>query len=140
MKLSEACEKYIASQKEKGQRPSSLGTIQRTLKLLISEMGEDKDVEKILPVHVDKFFKSEAATMQHGKDGLKPRAEASVLQIRRIVRMAILYWKETGLIDRLPLPTDEKEFLEKKGKKPAKPAEKNTTDILESPEVIPDKT
>ena len=56
MTLKEACEKYVASQEAKGQSASTLGTIRRTLTLLTSEMGEDKEVEKILPVHVDKFF------------------------------------------------------------------------------------
>jgi len=116
MKLNEACEKYVASQEKKGQSASTLGTIRRTLKLLTDEMGEDKEVEKILPVHVDKFFKSEAATMQPGKDGMKPRAEPSVLQIRRIVRMAIIWWHEQGLIVRLPLPGEEKAIAEKKAK------------------------
>lgn len=116
MKLSEACEKYVANQEEKGQSASTLGTIRRTLKLLTGEMGEDKEVGKILPVHVDKFFKSEAATMQPGKDGLKPRAKPSVLQIRRIVRMAITWWHEKGLIERLPLPGEEKAIAEKKAK------------------------
>jgi hypothetical protein len=116
MKLSEACEKYVASQEEKGQSASTLGTIHRTLKLLTGEMGEDKEVAKILPVHVDKFFKSEAATMQPGKKGLKPRAEPSILQIRRIVRMAITWWHEQGLIERLPLPGAQKALAEKKTK------------------------
>ena len=120
MTLKEACEKYVASQEEKGQSASTLGTIRRTLNLLTGEMGEDKEVEKILPVHVDKFFKSEAATMQPGKDGMKPRAEPSVLQIRRIVRMAIVWWHEEKLIERLPLPGADKKFTEKGGK-PAKP-------------------
>ncbi len=71
--LKEACEQYLEHLKAVGKKPSTLGTARRTLDLLISEMGEDKEVKKILPLHVDKFFKSEAATMQPGKDGLNPR-------------------------------------------------------------------
>jgi len=121
MTLKEACEKYVASQEVKGQSASTLGTIRRTLNLLTSEMGEDKEVEKILPVHVDKFFKSEAATMQQGKDGMKPRAEPSLLQIRRIVRMAIVWWHEEKLIERLPLPGTQKAIAEKKAKTQSEP-------------------
>jgi len=112
--LKEACEAYTAHMKEKGQSASTLGTIQRTLALLVEEMGEEKEVGKILPVHVDKFFKSEKATMQPGKDGMKPRAQASVLQIRRITRMALVWWKEAGMTDRLALPGSEKALAEKK--------------------------
>jgi hypothetical protein len=112
--LKEACEAYITHMKGKGQSASTLGTIQRTLALMLEEMGENREVCKILPVHVDKFFKSEAATMQPGKDGMKPRAEASVLQIRRITRMALVWWKEAGMTDRLALPGTEKALAEKK--------------------------
>jgi len=119
--LKDACEAYIAHMKTKGQSPSTLGTIQRTLALLIEEMGEDKEVGKILPVHVDRFFKSENATQQPGKDGMKPRAQASILQIRRITRMALVWWKEAGYTERLALPGDEKKFLEKRTEE--KPAE-----------------
>ena len=111
--LKNACEAYIGHMKTKGQSPSTCGTIQRTLALLVEEMGESKEVGKILTVHVDKFFKSERATQQPGKDGLKPRAKASVLQIRRITRMALVWWKDAGYTDRLPLPGEDKKFLEK---------------------------
>jgi hypothetical protein len=111
--LKEACEAYVAHMKEKGQSASTLGTIQRTLALLLEEMGEDKEVGKILPVHVDKFFKSEKATQQPGKDGMKPRAQASVLQIRRITRMALVHWHEQGLIAKVPVPGSEKHLVEK---------------------------
>jgi hypothetical protein len=115
--LKEACEAYTAHMKEKGQSQSTLGTIQRTLALLVDEMGEEKDVGKILPLHVDKFFKSERATMQPGKEGMKARADASVLQIRRIVRSALVWLHEQGLSVRLPLPATEKKYVEPKVKK-----------------------
>ena len=71
-------------------------------------MGEDKEVGKILTVHVAGFFKSEAATMRKGK----PRAKASILQIRRIVRGALVYWHEQGMLKDVPLPKTDKKFLE----------------------------
>ena len=115
--LKDACERYLENLKAIGKKPSTIGTAKRTLDLLVAEMGEDKEVGKILPLHVDKFFKSEVATMQPGKEGMKPRAEASVLQIRRIVRSALVWWKEQGLSERLPLPATEKKYLEPKAQK-----------------------
>ena len=119
--LKTAVEQYVQHQVEVGQKPSTIGTIKRSLDLLVADMGEDKDVAKILPVHVANFFSSEAATMQPSKGGMKPRAPASVLQIRRIVRSALVWWHAQGLIKTLPLPASEKAFLEgKKAKKVAK--------------------
>ena len=115
--MKDACGRYLEHLKSIGKKPSTLGTTRRTLDLLIAEMGESKEVGKILPLHVDKFFKSDAATTQPGKDGPKPRAEASMLQIRRIVRAALVWWKEENYSERLPLPATEKKFLEPKAKK-----------------------
>ena len=135
--LKEACEAYIGHMKSIGQKPSTLGTIQRTLGLLMAEMGEEKEVGKILTMHVDKFLKSETATMQTGKDGLKPRAPASALQIRRIVRMALVWWNESGLIDRLPLPATEKIFIEK-AQAEAKPKRGRKAQAEAEPETEPE--
>jgi hypothetical protein len=92
-----------------GKKRSTIGTAKRTLELLVAQMGEDKEIGKILPVHVAAFFKSEAATMLKGK----PRAEASVKQIRRIVRAALVWWHEQGYSEKLPLPASEKAIQEK---------------------------
>ena len=105
-----------------GKKPSTLGTAKRTLDLLIEAMGADKEIAKILPVHVAAFYKSEAATMLKGK----PRAQASVLQIRRIVRAALVWWHEQGYSDRLPLPTSEKAIQEKHANAAEKRAKKGT--------------
>jgi len=91
---------YIVHLAGAGNKPSTIGTVKRTLDLLVTAMGEDKEVGKILAVHVDGFYKSEAATMLKGK----PRAQASILQIRRIVRAALVWWHEQGYSDKLALP------------------------------------
>jgi len=64
--------------------------------------------------------------MQPGKDGMKPRAQASVLQIRRITRMALVWWKEAGYTERLAIPGDEKKFVEKAEKRAVERAEAET--------------
>ena len=113
MNLKTACALYLAHLKAIGQRPSTIHAARRTLDLLIADMGEAKKINAILPVHVSKFFKSEAATMQPGKDGPKPRAENSILQIKRIVRMGLGWWREQGWVDTLPLPASESRFAER---------------------------
>ena len=114
---------YLVHLEAIGKKPSTLGTVKRALDLLTEAMDEDKEVGKILPVHVDGFYKSEAATMLRGK----PRAEASILQIRRIVRAALVWWHEQGYSDRLPLPASEKAIQEKHANAAEKRAKKGTT-------------
>ena len=104
-------EEYLAYLEVAGKSPSTIGTARRTMALLQQHFGPEKIISKILTVHVAGFFKSEAATMQPGKDGPKPRALPSVLQIRRIVRDALVFWHASDYLDSVPLPKDEAKFL-----------------------------
>ncbi|MBM4354101.1 MAG: hypothetical protein FJ109_09960 [Deltaproteobacteria bacterium] len=117
-------EEYIEHLVATGQKASTVGTAKRSLALFEEGLGAKKVIAKILPVHIANFFKSEAATMQPGKDGPKPRAEASILQIRRIVRAALVWWHEQGYAAGVPVPKTEQRFLEphKTRKTEAQPA------------------
>ena len=106
--LKDGAAQYIEHLEAVGKKPSTVGTARRTMDLFVGHLGEGKEVAKILPVHVAGFFKSEAATTLNEK----PRAKASILQIRRIVRGALVFWHEQGLLDNVPLPKTEKKFLE----------------------------
>ena len=106
--LKNGAAQYIEHLMAIGKKPSTVGTARRTMDLFVGHLGEGKEVAKILPVHVAGFFKSEAATTLNEK----PRAKASILQIRRIVRSALVFWHEQGLLDNVPLPKTEKKFLE----------------------------
>ncbi|MBT7300212.1 MAG: hypothetical protein HN849_11895 [Victivallales bacterium] len=106
--LKDGAAQYIEHLEAIGKKPSTVGTARRTMDLFVGHLGEGKEVAKILPVHVAGFFKSEAATTLNEK----PRAKASILQIRRIVRSALVFWHEQGLLDNVPLPKTEKKFLE----------------------------
>lgn len=137
--LVDGANEYVAFLEKNGKaKASTIGTVRRTLDLLKKEMGDGKEIGKILATHVDAFYKSETATMQQGKDGLRPRATASILQIRRIVRAALVWWKEQGYTDRLPLPADEKAVHEKHQhaaeKKAAKAERKTKKGAEDTPE------
>jgi len=106
--LKDGAAQYIEHLEAIGKKPSTVGTARRTMDLFVGHLGEGKEVDKILPVHVAGFFKSEAATTLNGK----PRAKASILQIRRIVRGALVFWSEQGYLETVPLPKAEKKFLE----------------------------
>jgi len=133
--LKAASAAYVVHLGAVGKKPSTIGTVKRTLDLLTEAMGEDKEVGKILPVHVDGFYKSEEATMLKGK----PRAQASVLQIRRIVRAALVWWHEQGYTARLPLPAAEKAIQDKHANAAARRAKKSkATDAEPTAEPVTD--
>ncbi len=108
LKLHGGIEEFIEHLGAIGKKASTVGTATRTLKLFEEHLGADKVIAKIMPVHVSGFFKSEAATTLKGK----PRAKASILQIRRIVRSALVWWHQKGYMSSVPLPKDEKRFIE----------------------------
>ena len=103
-------EEYIEHLTAIGKKASTVGTAKRTMALFQENLGANKVIAKIMPVHVAGFFKSDAATTLRDK----PRAKASILQIRRIVRGALVFWHEQGHLETVPLPKDEKKFLEPK--------------------------
>ena len=124
--LKDGAAQYIEYLEGIGKKPSTVGTARRTMDLFVGHLGEGKEVAKILPVHVAGFFKSEAATTLNGK----PRAKASILQIRRIVRGALVLWHQQGLLDNVPLPKTEQKFLEPRqnGKAEAQTAPQSEAD------------
>ena len=101
--LGTAIVKYLEFMDEEGKSISTCGTAERTLKLLSDHLGEEKQMEKVLAVHVAGFFKSDAANQVNGK----PRASASILQIRRIVRQFLVWSNSVGYLAKIPLPKDE---------------------------------
>ena len=105
--LKEATNEFIDHLEATGKKASTISTSRRALDLLIASLGEDKVMAKILPVHISKFFNGDSVLQQPGKNGPKPRADASVKQIRRITRQFLFWSVEHKYIDKAPLPKDE---------------------------------
>lgn len=108
LKLHTGIEEYLEHLTAIGKKASTVGTAKRTLALFEEHLGAGKVIAKIMPVHVAGFFKSDAATTLRDK----PRAKASILQIRRIVRGALVFWHDQGYMATVPLPKAEKKYLE----------------------------
>ena len=68
-----------------------------------AHFGADRKLNTILPQHLGKFFKSDELLKL--PDG-KPRAKPTVDKTKRVLRMFLVWAKETGRIDKLPLPKD----------------------------------
>ena len=122
VELHTGIEEYIQHLEAAGQTASTIGTARRTLALLEQHMSAAKVISKIMTVHVHAFFASEAATTLNGK----ARAQASILQIRRIVRSALVWWCSNGYINTIPLPKDERHFVQGRSKKATGPDQTET--------------
>jgi hypothetical protein len=100
MTISAIAEVYLAHLAANGRSPSTCATTKRTLALLVAHLGADRKVGDVVAEDLEGFFASEAATKQRGK----PRAAASVAQLRGIVRAAFAWWQQDV---RTPTPTSE---------------------------------
>jgi len=136
--IKQAAEKYIAHLTELGKNERTVVTYGRHLDLAIAQFGEDKDIAKIMPVHVAAFFKSDAVNKlirEAKKEGEarqeRPRSHHTIDQTKRVFRMMLVFCKDQGWLDKVPLPKDEmakvKESAEADpaadGEKPAASAE-----------------
>lgn len=65
--------------------------------------GTDRKLRTILPPHVGKFLKSDdLLRLPSGAERAKPTVDKTV----RVLRMFLVWAKETGRLDKLPLPKD----------------------------------
>ncbi|RJO66014.1 MAG: hypothetical protein C4523_14305 [Myxococcales bacterium] len=128
-----ACDEFVEHLRDTGVPETSLSSYAWNLRLLVGHFGEEKELGKILAAHVANFFRSESVTTKAAKGGERvPRTVGSISQIRRVTRWALVWWNEKGWIDKVPLPADEKRFLEPKAdgdeEKPGKRGRKTKTE------------
>lgn len=123
--LKDACKAYIQHLGDTGSKDTTVSNYRSILQLFIRHQGENKDITKIMPVHVSSYYKSDPVNFKVNPQGEKsPRAKLSVDRNRRVVRMALVWWFEKGWISSVPLPSDEKRFLSQKPEKAKKRPQK----------------
>ena len=118
-----AVEKYLKHLEEIGKSNSTRYTVTLDLGMLTAYLGEEKELAKLLPVHIAGFFKSEPVNKIG--DPPRDRRPATVLQIKRVTRQFLVWAQEQNYLASIPLPKAEMEHVKKPGdeagEKPAKP-------------------
>ena len=90
MTVAEGAEAYLVHLEAQGKSPSTCATTKRTLALLVAHLGAERDAGVVVAQDLDVFFASDAATKQRDK----PRAPASIAQLRGIVRATFAWWQQ----------------------------------------------
>ena len=102
-KLHEAAQVYLAHLKTQGKKERTLYTYSRDFTQIEAHFGSNRKLSSILPQHIGKFLKSDdLLRLPSGKERAKPTVDKTM----RVLRMFLVWAKETGLIDKLPLPKD----------------------------------
>ena len=92
---------YLEHLKSQGKKERTVYTYGKDLQQIEAFFGADRKLKGILAPHVGKFFRSDALLkLTSGKQ----RAEPTVKKTMRVLRMFLVWAKETGRIDKLPLP------------------------------------
>ncbi len=101
--LHEAGQAYLEHLKSQGKKERTVYTYGKDFEQIEAFFGADRKLKGILAPHVGKFFRSDALLkLASGKE----RAEPTVKKTMRVLRMFLVWAKETGRIDKLPLPKD----------------------------------
>ncbi len=124
--LHEAAQAYLEHLRTQGKKERTLYTYGKDFQQMEAFFGADRKLRTILPPHVGKFLKSDdLLRLPSGAERAKPTVDKTV----RVLRMFLVWAKETGRLDKLPLPKDlpmgrskEKESDDADGDRPDAPA------------------
>ena len=101
MTIHETTAAFINHLRENGKKERTLYTYRKDLDLIEGYFGKDKKLEELRITQVGKFLKCDAL-LKLGNGNA--RAERTVAKTIRVVRMMLVWAKESGFIDDLPLP------------------------------------
>ena len=101
MTIHETTAAFINHLRENGKKERTLYTYRKDLDLIEGYFGKDKKLQELRITQVGKFLKCDAL-LKLGNGNA--RAERTVAKTIRVFRMMLVWAKDTGLIDELPLP------------------------------------
>ena len=123
--LKTAIETYLAEINSSDKAKSTKYTFGNCLGIMQTHFGGDKEVGKILPVHMAGYFKSEGVMGTAEKPKAKPTSD----QIKRISRQFLVWAVEQKYIDKLPLPKEEMEIEKRKAEAKMQKSEAKTSRV-----------
>jgi len=103
--LKEAVEKYMEHLKAEGRTERTQYTYKKDLDLALEFFGKEKDITKLIPAHISKFFKSDPVN-KVPKSG-REKSPLTIDKTRRVFRQMLVFCKERNFTEKIPLPKDE---------------------------------
>jgi len=99
--LRQGVDLYLKHLTEKGASTNTVSVYRRCLALAVDHFGEDRDLQKMIPAHVSRYFGCDVVNKK--PDG-SPRADISIRQIKRVFRQMLNYLcNEVGKLESVPL-------------------------------------
>jgi hypothetical protein len=92
---------YLVHMEEAGKSDGTISSYRMELRTAALELGEDTPIQDITPEKVGAFFESKRVTkLRSGKNKAKP----SIDKTRRVLRLALVWAEERGILAKAPLP------------------------------------
>ena len=101
--LKDAAPQFIEHPRAAGKKDQTLRTYAKALEVAVGFLGEGKALKAIRPADVGRFLKSDALLKKpNGKD----RAQPTVDQIARVLRMLLEWAQGQGHVEKVAFPKD----------------------------------
>ena len=102
--LGDLCAAYAVHMEDEGKSDGTIASYKMELKTAMAELGEETPLAEITPEKVDAFFRSKKVTkLRSGKN----KSQLSVDKTRRVLRLALVWAEERGIVAKAPLPEPE---------------------------------
>ena len=101
--LKDAAPRFIEHLRAAGRKEQTLRTYAKALEVAAGFFGDGKSLKAIRPADVGRFLKSDHLLK---KPNGKERAEPTIKQIVRVLRMFLEWAQAQGMVETLPFPKD----------------------------------
>ncbi len=99
--LADVAAGYLAGMEEAGKSDGTISSYRMELKTAMDEIGETTPVADLTPDRVREYFESRRVTkLRSGKSKAKP----SIDKTRRVLRLALCWAAERGIVATAPVP------------------------------------
>ena len=102
--LADVSAAYLAHMEDEGKSNGTIASYGMELKTAMGELGEETRVADLTPERVGEFYTSKKVTkLRSGKN----KSQLSIDKTRRVLRLALVWAAERGIIGKAPLPETE---------------------------------
>ncbi len=99
--MAELAERYIAHLEDAGKSAGTTRSYGQDLQTAVAHFGANTKISTLTPAKVAAYF--EADVVMKKKSG-KPKAKPTFLKTQRVLRLALVWAAEAGLIENAPIP------------------------------------
>ena len=99
--MAELAERYIAHLEDAGKSAGTTRSYGQDLQTAVTHFGPQTDINALTAAKVAAYF--EADVVMKKRSG-KPKAKPTFLKTQRVLRLALVWAAEAGLIENAPIP------------------------------------